>query len=47
MAGPPDKYPLLTRIESPRDLKELTVSELPQLSTELRDFLIQNVATRG
>src|SRR5882724_10406003 len=47
MAGPPDKYPLLARIESPRDLKELTVSELPQLATELRDFLIQNVATRG
>jgi 1-deoxy-D-xylulose-5-phosphate synthase len=47
MAGSPDKYPLLARIESPHDLKGLTVSELPQLATELRDFLIQNVATRG
>ena len=47
MAGPPDKYPLLARIESPHDLKGLAVSELPQLATELRDFLIQNVATRG
>jgi 1-deoxy-D-xylulose-5-phosphate synthase len=47
MAGPPDKYPLLARIDSPRDIKRLNVSELPQLATELRTFLIQNVATRG
>ncbi len=47
MAGAPDKYPLLSRVESPRDLKQLAVAELPQLATELRDFLIQNVATRG
>ncbi len=45
MAGTPDKYPLLARIESPRDLKQLYVSELPQLAAELSDFLIQNVAT--
>ncbi len=47
MAGQPDKYPLLARIETPRDIKRLNVSELPQLAAELRDFLIQNVATRG
>jgi len=47
MAGTPDKFPLLARIDSPRDLKQLTVSELPQLADELRNFLIQNVATRG
>src|SRR5688572_4419408 len=47
MAGPPDKYPLLARIESPRDIKSLSVAELPQLATELRNFLVQNVATRG
>ena len=47
MAGPSDKYPLLSRIESPSDLKQLAVAELPQLAGELRDFLIQNVATRG
>ena len=47
MAGPSDKYPLLSRIESPSDLKQLAVAELPQVAGELRDFLIQNVATRG
>jgi 1-deoxy-D-xylulose-5-phosphate synthase len=47
MAGPSDKYPLLSRIESPSDLKQLAVAELPQLAGELREFLIQNVATRG
>ena len=47
MADPPDKYPLLARIESPQDLKRLRVAELPQLAAELREFLIQNVATRG
>ena len=47
MSGPPDKYPLLARIESPRDLKRLRLAELPKLAAELREFLIQNVATRG
>jgi len=47
MAGLPDKYPLLARIASPRDLKRLRVAELPKLCAELREFLIQNVATRG
>ena len=47
MADAPDKYPLLARIESPRDLKRLRVADLPKLAAELREFLIQNVATRG
>src|SRR5688572_756059 len=47
MAGTPDKYPLLSRIDSPHELKRLSVSELPKLAAELREFLIQNVATRG
>ena len=47
MTGPPDKYPLLARIESPKDVKQLRVADLPQLAAELREFLIQNVATRG
>ena len=47
MAGPPDKYPLLARIESPRDVKRLRVADLSKLAAELREFLIQNVATRG
>ncbi len=47
MACPPDKYPLLSGIDSPKDLKRLRVAELPALAAELREFLIQNVATRG
>src|SRR6185295_576458 len=47
MADAPDKYPLLARINSPKDLKRLRVADLPKLSAELREFLIQNVATRG
>src|SRR5262245_10129606 len=41
------KYPLLDRIQTPKDLKRLRVAELPKLAAELREFLIQNVATRG
>ncbi|HEU4623146.1 MAG TPA: 1-deoxy-D-xylulose-5-phosphate synthase [Steroidobacteraceae bacterium] len=47
MAAPPDKYPLLARIDSPRDVKRLRLGELPKLAAELREFLIQNVSTRG
>ncbi|MFT3904879.1 MAG: 1-deoxy-D-xylulose-5-phosphate synthase [Steroidobacteraceae bacterium] len=38
---------LLSRIDSPAELRQLTESELPQLADELRDFLIQTVSTRG
>ena len=47
MADAPDKYPLLARIDSPRYLKRLRVADLPKLAAELREYLIQNVATRG
>ena len=47
MAGLPDKYPLLADINSPKDLRRLRVAELPRLASELREFLIHNVATRG
>jgi 1-deoxy-D-xylulose-5-phosphate synthase len=47
MSDPAAKYPLLARIGSPRDLKRLRVAELPKVAAELREFLIQNVATRG
>jgi 1-deoxy-D-xylulose-5-phosphate synthase len=38
---------ILSRINSPADLKELTVSELEQLAAELRTFIIENVAETG
>src|SRR5690606_165384 len=40
-------FPLLDRIGSPADLRGLSPSQLPQLAAELRQFLIQTVATRG
>ncbi len=38
---------VLSRIESPDDLKRLGVEELPLLALELRDFIIKNVSKTG
>jgi 1-deoxy-D-xylulose-5-phosphate synthase len=40
-------YPLLGAIESPADLRALAERDLPALASELRQFLIQTVSTRG
>ncbi|HEU4530594.1 MAG TPA: 1-deoxy-D-xylulose-5-phosphate synthase [Steroidobacteraceae bacterium] len=40
-------YPLLDQIRAPADLRKLTAAQLPKLAAELREFLIQTVATRG
>lgn len=37
---------LLDNIESPTDLRQLSLDELPQLAQELRDFIIHIVATK-
>lgn len=37
-------YPLLSRINSPADLKELSVDELPMVCAELRAFLIHELS---
>ena len=47
MTPPPDKYPLLSAIHTPADLRRLPVARLPAVAKELRDFLIQTVSTRG
>jgi 1-deoxy-D-xylulose-5-phosphate synthase len=47
MTAAPDKYPLLTSIASPADLRRLPVAKLPALARELREFLIHSVSTRG
>ena len=39
--------PLLSRIESPQDLRGLKTADLPQLASEARRFLIDTVATTG
>jgi 1-deoxy-D-xylulose-5-phosphate synthase len=40
-------HPLLDRIIFPADLRALSPSELPQLAKELRDFLVESVASTG
>lgn len=40
-----DKYPLLSRIESPADLRQLPMKELPAVCSELRSFLINSLSS--
>jgi 1-deoxy-D-xylulose-5-phosphate synthase len=40
-------YPLLETINSPADLRRLPAARLAELAQELRQYLIQSVATRG
>ena len=47
MTGPSDKYPLLGSLHSPANLRGLPTSTLSTLATELREFLVQSVSTRG
>lgn len=42
-----DPYPLLSRIESPADLRRLADTELASLAAELRRFLIHGVSQMG
>lgn len=40
-------YPLLDRVEIPAQLRALKRSQLPQLATELRQFIVESVASTG
>ncbi len=40
-------YELLKRVNSPSDVKKLTMAELEQLATELRSFIIDSVSKTG
>ncbi|MEK7990399.1 MAG: 1-deoxy-D-xylulose-5-phosphate synthase [Thiotrichaceae bacterium] len=40
-------FPLLTKINTPEQLKELPESELPQLAEELRHFLLESLSQTG
>ena len=42
-----NNYPLLTRVDSPADLRRLEDRQLSQLAGELREFLIDSVANTG
>ncbi len=39
-----ESYPLLSKVDVPADLRKLKVEELPELASELRDFLIKTVS---
>ncbi len=42
-----NKYPLLDNINDPTDLRKLDRRELPALSKELREFIVESVSTTG
>ncbi|KAA9131867.1 1-deoxy-D-xylulose-5-phosphate synthase [Marinihelvus fidelis] len=41
------KYPLLERVETPLDLRELDEAQLPAFAEELREYLIDSVSSAG
>ncbi len=47
MKGTDPLHPLLSRIDSPADLRQLKESQMGEVCAELRDYLIRSVATRG
>ena len=47
MDAPIARYPLLDAVATPQDLRRLPAAKLAELAQELRQFLIQSVATRG
>ena len=44
---PEPAYNYLSRIESPADLRKLTVVELKALCSELREFLVDEISKLG
>jgi 1-deoxy-D-xylulose-5-phosphate synthase len=42
-----DKSSLLDKIDTPKDLKNLTLDQLPQLASEIRDMIIKTVSETG
>jgi len=44
---PSERYPRLSAIDSPEDLRKLPAEELPAVAEELRAFLIDTVSQRG
>ncbi|MDI6779190.1 MAG: 1-deoxy-D-xylulose-5-phosphate synthase [Bacteroidota bacterium] len=41
------QYQILSKIDSPADLKKLNINELKQLSEEIRDFLVDHISKTG
>ena len=47
MSSPASIYPLLSKIDCPADLRTLPAESLAEVCRELREYLINTVATRG
>ncbi len=47
MNSPTAQFPLLDTIDSPEQLRELPVDQLPELAQQLRQFIIQSVSQTG
>ena len=47
MMGGHFMYPLLEKINTPNDVKKLSIFELEALARELRSMIIETVATNG
>jgi 1-deoxy-D-xylulose-5-phosphate synthase len=45
--NPESSFPILARIESPDDLRQLDEAELPELASELRAFLLDSLSKTG
>lgn len=43
----PARYPLLSRLNSPHDIRQLPQESLPQLAAEVRDLIISTVSVTG
>ncbi|MEL1263778.1 1-deoxy-D-xylulose-5-phosphate synthase [Pseudoxanthomonas putridarboris] len=43
----PDRYPRLSRIQTPADLRQFEEAELPAIAEELRGYLIESVGRSG
>jgi len=43
----PQRYPRLARIDSTADLRQFDEAELPDIARELREYLVESVATSG
>jgi len=47
MSAPVERYPFLSRIDVPADLRKLAETDLPVVAQELRQYLIEEVAQVG
>jgi len=47
ISGPPKAGPLLSVIRTPDDVKKLTLPELAELGTEIREFIVATISRHG